>query len=373
MPSALPTDNALYKALDTYGIGTYDDLSDDTDKGEDSEESSMGPALPGTPNDIPPNEPYLGYPTMETPQGKHATGFSQFLFHNPILAKFILRADSVLPNDGSINPRGALNPNAKTKGGVLNGTDVVNTVSQHSELPDDGDNPSARSDYYDDMQTGGADLTTIDNIWPKEDSGAYVSGEESLPVPNSNTKYEDNYTSPMGNSDSGFVIEDQQVPRGFPSTEFTETVDYGKSNDETSIPGGQAVATGSTMKRIATDIAFVEELTTAFLKEHGKKDITRRAVTAFLQSTGHGDRQYIASDIMRCLKHNHNIVIPDVLDMFPVRMASGRMALAAIRDALFDLEFASLDDEPTARELNLCSSHISRVIQLLDSVSESSI
>lgn len=372
MPSALPTENSLSKTLDTYGLGPYDGARDEEPTGED-DETGVGPALPGIP-DLPLFEPYIGYPQAETSQGKHAT-FATVLASSPALRRHLcgINADSILPGDSDKTPRAPV-PNSRTKGGALAPTDVTNTVS-HTELPSDGNNPAARSDYYDEMQTGsGVVENSISDIWPAEDSGAYA-GEDSLPTPLSNDGITDNYTNPLGNSNSGFVIEDQNVPRGFPSTDFVETADYPKSNDG-AVPGGSLVATGkSDMSnnrgaRVATDIAFVEDLTSKFLKEHGKKNITRRAVTAFLQGAGHGDRQYIASDIVRCLRHNHNIIVPDALDIFPVKTASvSPNNLIGVYGTLLAMEMEHLGSPSVARELGTCASTIARTWDLLNRIS----
>lgn len=364
MPSALPTEDSLSKTLDTYGLGAYDGMRDEDAGGED-DETGVGPALPGIP-DLPIFEPYIGYPQSETPQGKHA--FSDILSSSPALRKHICRIDatSILPNDANITPR-IPSPESDIKGGVLAPTDVTNVVS-HTELPVDGNNPAARADYYDDMQTGGAEITlnSIGDIWPDEDTGSYA-GVDSLPTPTPNNSITENYTNPLGNSDSGFVVEDQNVPRGFPSTEFKENVDFPHSNDG-STPGGRLLATGRDhMNRVATDIPFVEELTSKFLKEHGKKNITRRAVTSFLQTEGHGDKQYIASDIVRCLKHSHNIIVPDALDIFPVKTAStSSNGLIGVYRTLLSMEIEYLDSPEVSRELGTCASTIARTIDILN-------
>lgn len=364
MAAGLPTDSAITKSVDTFGNGTYDSMSDDMLHGENDEETS-DPSLPGIPNHIH-YEPYISYPQSESSQEKHATLFFKKL--NNVLAAHIYKtADSSLPNDGNINPRGVTNPNSNTEGGVLAPTDVTSVVSQDgSELPSDSDNPAARSDYYDDMQTGAMpiQLNSIEDMFAKEDSGAYVSSE-SLPTSIHNDKYTDNTTSPLGNSDSGLVIEDQNVPYGFPTDPYKETSDTPKSNDG-SIPGGTLIASRKfTMNRKATDIKWVESLTSDFLKAHGKKNITRRAVTAFLQENGHGDRQYIASDIVRCLKHEHNIIIPDVLDIFPIKTASGSVDLNAVHSSILSMEIDYLNTPEVSKTLGDCAVNIASTIALL--------
>lgn len=366
MASALPTDSAMTKSLDVYGLGTYDGLRDGDLSGED-EENSSPPSLPGIP-DIVNYDPYIGYPQSENSQGKHAS-FSAIIKNNNVLSSSILGgkriAISGLPNDPNIIPRGVMDPNTKTEGGALSPTDVTDTTSNTS-LPSDTD-PSARSDYYDSMQSGSSiQFNSIEDMWAKEDSGAYVSSE-SLPTLPNNDQKTDNYTSPMGNYMSGFVVEDQSVPEGFPSEDFLENSSYPKSNTSDT-PGGNLLATRKHImdRRVATDINLVVELTGQFLKDHGKKNITRRAVTAFLQSSGNGDKQYIASDIIRCLKHNHNIIVPDALDVFPVKRASFVASLNSIHSSLVDLEIYHSDDKLVSNELGKCAVSIASIMSVMN-------
>lgn len=67
--------------------------------------------------------------------------------------------------------------------------------------------------------------------------------------------------------------------------------------------------------RKATNLELVGTLTTDFIKKYGKKDITRRHVMAFLKESGY--HQYLASDVVRCLKLRHDVHMADVLDQFP--------------------------------------------------------
>lgn len=365
MASALPTDDANTKALDVYGLGTYEGPRDGELNGEDDEETTA-PSLPGTPDPVY-YEPYIGYPQSYDSQGRHAS-FAEILSRNPILSGPILGkrtiAISGLPNDPNINPLGVINPNSNTKGGVLSPTDVTNTTS-NSQLPDDED-PPARTDYYDSMQSGSNPIQfdAIKDIWPSQDTGAYVSSE-SLPTPPNNDQKSDIYTNGIGNYMSGFVLEDQAVPEGFPSEDYLENSSYPQSNTDT-IPGGGIVAMqGRVMRHIATDIPFVENLTKQFLKDHGKKNITRRAVTSFLQDNGHGDKQYIASDIVRCLKHSHNIIVPDALDIFPVKTASMKNGLNEIHRELVAMEIRYSDNKLVSNEIGKCAVKIASIMSIL--------
>jgi len=279
MPSSLPTEDASSKMVDNFGIGPYDSPTNDDASGENDEETTS-PSLPGIPNMFE-FEPYIGYPQSETSQGKHAT-FSQLIRRYPNLAT------SILPNDANAPARGSNNPSDKTIDSLgLAPTDVTS----NSELPSEKDNPSARADYYDSMVMGAA----MSDMFADNDSGAYVSNEEdSLPSAATNDFISDNSLGAMGNSDSGYIVEDQAVPYGHPSPDFQDdSSDYQKSNNEFESKdaerandgsGGlmtfedldQAIAKTSSreasMNRTATDIEFVKDLTSKFIKAHGKRE-----------------------------------------------------------------------------------------------------
>lgn len=344
MPSTLPTDSALTKAVKDFGLGTYDSPRDSELHGEDDEKREPeGESLPQEGGPLDPFGPdrWLSYPEgPATSQGKHAS--------------------AELPGDEDRPPR-RRKPAEDTK------DDVVPSIAQ-SELPSEQDNPSARADYYDDMQIG----KSSDNMWADEDTGAYVSNEvESLPTPAENEMTMKNWLDAVGNAWSGYVVEDQNVPRGFPSEDFRENVNFPKTND----PGhGGRVLAGDDMRRTydsprtrqATDLQLVEELTKKFLKDHGKTNITRRAVTSFLQNNDRGDRQYLASDIIRCLKLKHKISIPDVLDIFPVSKTASRQAnhagLATTYEDLINLEIKHLHEPEAASAFRRCAANLARVM-----------
>jgi hypothetical protein len=352
MPSALPTAPALTKTVKTFGLGPYDAQRDDEMHGEDDEEREpVGETLPQAGGPLDPFGPdrYLSYPDgPSSSTGKHAS--------------------AILPGDENRPQRGR-----KLVEDTID--DDIPSVAV-SELPEEEDNPPARSDYYDPMHFG----KDSDNIWPDEDSGAYANDEEeSLPGAEHNDVTMKNWLDALGNAWSGYVCEDMNVPRGFPSEDYSENVDYQKTNDGTH--GGRVMA-GRIMRttyddpsesastpRTATDLKLVEELTKTFLKKHGKKGITRRAVTEFLQEEGRGDRQYLASDIVRCLKHSHKIVIPDVLDTFPVaKTASSRVNISAdsvlsnTYDQLIDLEIQNVHVPEIASVLRRCAATLVRAM-----------
>jgi hypothetical protein len=283
----------------------------------------------------------LGYPQSYTSQGKHAS--------------------ASLPGDVNIPPT-KRRPEDDTK------TNPVPSVAK-SGLPTDENNVSARSDYYDDMKIGKSRSKSFDDTWPDEDTGAYAS--ESLPNQPSQDAMMDDWLGALGNFWSGFIIEDQAVPTGFPTEDFKENADFKKTNELDH--GGRTMASSGiirrrNMYRMAIDLNLVGELTSAFIKKCGKVDITRRCITAFLQEEGFGDRQYLASDVIRCLKHRHKVTVADVLDQFPiVRKASG-VDLKKTKERILraSCEYNYESDESII--LRRCASHLSWVIRKLEKV-----
>lgn len=350
MSSSLPYDNALEKTVQQFGIGEYDsDSNEDGDHGEDSNKREpKGKSLPdggGGSIDLP--ETMLSYPT--TP-----TTFASVRYDDPYalwLARESIRTAD-LPGDADRPPVGR-----KQVQDTIN--DTVPSVSQ-SKLPNDGDNPSARSDYYDRMRQGleRAGDPKSSELWADEDSGAYAS--ESLPTPGKNDAEMDNSLGALGNSWSGRTVEDLSNPTGFPSTDYSENVDFDRSDLD---GGGKVMASGQ--RRVSTSIALVQELTAAFVKKCGKKDLTRRHVMAFLKEAGRS--QYFASDVIRCLKLSYNVHVKDVLDEFPVvKTASSATSLASIRDKLVDLEILHMSEADTAKELRRCAAALSDAVAITD-------
>lgn len=334
MSAGLPTEDASSKSVQDWGIGTYDSPLTG-DRGEDDEES----APKALPDDGGPLDPFgpdrlLSYPEDASSQGKHASGQS---------AMDRRRGFGALPGD-SDRPLQSRRPEDDTM------VDVLPTAS--SGLPSDSDNPSARADYYDRMQTGQIETRVPDDVWADEDSGAYAvesDGNSSLPGVSKNEFTMDDFLGALGNSWSGYETEDVSGPQGFPSTDFSENVDFDRSDlrDGGRLMAFQSSGMDSDMEghsyRRATNLELVGELASGFLKKNGKKDLTRRHVMAFLQESGHP--QYLASDVIRCLKHRHKVVVADVLDQFPVtREASSgfRSEVSAIREEMIRMEIENV-------------------------------
>lgn len=367
MSSALPTDSAWSKEVDNFGLGPYDGTSDSsTLKGEDDEaREPSGETLPdGGAKEDPGLEYYLSYPQEQTVWNKHSTGF--------------------LPGDLDRPPRGH-NPSSDTLEDVLptsgsadsvvggNGKDEdKDTEVSYSHLPS-GNLPSARSDYYDRTVLGSR---SFDSIYPDEDSGAYA-GEldedgSSLPGVEKNEVSMGDFLNALGNPWQGFVHEDISGPNGFPSEDFQENADFSRpdglgeliASDDISIA---LLRSGDNMgSRVSTDIKLVVGLTKDFIKKFGKKNIVRRHVLAFLQDAGLP--QYLASDIVRCLKHQHSVVIPDVMDTFPLaKIASaGRSDLGSVYRSLAELQARHSDDPEVLSTLGRCAAVVSGIMADLD-------
>lgn len=222
-----------------------------------------------------------------------------------------------------------------------------------TSLPSDANNPSARSDYYDQMTLG-----MNGDEWADEDTGVYADSQ--LPSPDKNETHVDNSLGALGNEWSGYVVEDLVDNPGFPSGEAFN-----------SPPHLRVCSSGNThmsTHRRATNLGLVGDLTSDFLKKFGKKDLTRRHVMAFLQNCG--QPQFLASDIIRCLKLRHSVFVKDVLDEFPVaKVAStGATSLASTRDSIVQLEVDNLANPELASELRRCAASISDVVALLERV-----
>jgi len=337
----MPTESAQSKAVKDFGIGTYDGQSDSDLHGEDDEERNSGKSLPDNGGPLDPFGPdrLLGYPQSYTSQGKHAS--------------------AELPGDPERPPtRRRMEDDTKTN--------PVPSVAK-SELPTDEDNVSARSDYYDDMKLGKS--KSFDDLWPDEDTGAYAS--ESLPNQPSHSALMDDWLGALGNFWSGFTIQDQSVPTGFPTEDFKENADYKKTNEPGH--GGYTMASDGIIRRrnmhqTAVDLDLVGELTSAFIRKCGKTNITRRCITAFLQDEGLGDRQYLASDIIRCLKLRHKITIADVLDQFPVTKQASDTNLKKTKERILHIACQRNYESDEAIVLRRCASRLSWVIRKLEKV-----
>jgi hypothetical protein len=121
--------------------------------------------------------------------------------------------------------------------------------------------------------------------------------------------------------------------------------------------------------RQATNINQVVALTKDFLKEAGKKGLTKRHVLAFLQSRGLP--QYLSSDIIRCLKLSHNVFVKDVLDEFPVARAAstaGNTTVARVRNKLIDLECRYVLQPEVAGVLRRLAANLTRALIDMDRI-----
>lgn len=369
MSSSLPSDYGPSKAVKDLGIGTYDSERDDNGShGEDSEEtksetSPRGKTLPdGGSVDVFGPDRLLSYP-------------STFSSENTAVAE--------LPGDIY---RDVTHQHPNTE----NFDSRVMTVTQ-SKLPSDEDNPAARSDYYDRMVTG------VNGEWPTEDKGVYAQSE--LPGVMKNEESMDNYLQGIGNWWSGYEVEDVSGSQGFPSTDFKENVDYDRSDLQ---DGGKIMASksvdrkqweqqmdealkiedphnkreailalyddlkrvGSSTMRKATNTNVVNDLTGKFLKDFGKKDLTRRHVVAFLHAAN--EPQYLASDIIRCLKLSHNIYIKDVMDEFPIAKTASNTSIASLRDKFIKLETDNILDKNLSDGFRRCAANLSIVLAQME-------
>ena len=354
MPAALPTDNAVDKAVDTFGIGTYDSQSDASgNHGEDSNvKEPAGKNLPdGGPPDVFSPDRLLSYP--DDPDMRTGSWWTGVFAAADLPGESDRDVTHAHPDMSSLDSR----VRSVSKGGRAD-------KSALSELPSDSGNPSARSDYYDKTVTGGTGDT-----WPKEDSGAYVSqeitSETSLPGVMKNEEVLDNGLQSLGNWQSGYEVEDISGRQGFPTTDFSENVDFDRSDLQ---DGGRVIASrGNDMKRTATNINLVNGLTSDFLKEFGKKGLTKRHVLSFLQKKG--EPQFLSSDIIRCLKLSHEVYVKDVLDEFPVaKKASGAPRLASVRDRLIQLEIDHISNPGVSSVYRRCAADLARVMADLERI-----
>ena len=437
MPSAIPTEDTVNKAVDTFGIGTYDSQRDETgDHGENSEKREPeGHSLPDDATKSPQtNDPeeWLSYPNE--PESRTVTNMvssaqqqepqddedeeeqvrSVFspdralaypdgadarlgtLWHRGFIAVAEMPGD-IDGNFQHFHPKtevydarvettadGSILPQEQGVDGRDPGHFTKKKTSQkstgHSELPDDGDNPAARSDYFDHMMPGhsGSSRKALfsDYVAPTEDMGAYAgkkkktSEESELPAPMKNEETRDNTLQSLGNWWQGKEIEDISSPYGFPATDFDENIDYDRSDNQdggTTVPLGdpKMFASGRTSMttRQATNIHQVVGLTKDFLKEAGKENLTKRHVLAFLQLRNLP--QYLSSDIIRCLKISHDIHVKDVLDEFPIaRKASAAIgtSIGRARHALIALECKHVLDPEVASVLRRCAANLTRAL-----------
>jgi hypothetical protein len=340
--TSLPTENADDKAVSDFGIGMYNVPVSKWYHGEDDEDlkSEALPNGPSLPDGGGPEDPFGPDRLLSYPQT-----FSSCIHDNEHEYEYDLddeTASAGLPGDFD-RP----SPSRRLQ------DDTIQTVAD-SKLPNDADNPSSRSDYYDHMNIG----IDISDVWADEDSGAWASNDKkSLPGVTKNNINMENELGALGNAWSGHVLEDVTGPYGFPATELSENADFPSSEND---DGGRVMASGGiSMTRLATNIKLVDELTTGFLKKFGKKDLTRRHVLAYLQTLGHP--QFLASDMIRCLKLRHSIYVKDVLDEFPVMKKASIEStnLDSVVDKIIDLAVLYRHNPDIVRTLRTCAAKVS--------------
>ncbi len=281
MPSQLPTTDTMGRKVKDFGVGTYDSPVQSEYNAEGDFET-VGESLPIKRDPRDDGDEIIGdayAPTSDISK----TGAAE------------------LPGDLGRSPKQRKKPEDSV---ILA---PIESVAQ-SDLPNDRNNPPARSDYY--------DRTKI--------------GDTMLPGPSNNDQSLERFLGSLGNWWSGWTENDMAQPTSFPGVDSSpeETDKY------TSVPMGIAGRKlgNRAMERQATNLELVGTLTSDFLKKNGKKGLTRRHVMAFLQTGGY--HQYLASDIIRCLQQRHNIHVADVLDQFPIstkKTASTSEKTAAIR------------------------------------------
>ena len=360
MPSTLPTENALGKAVNEFGIGTYDSDNGTSSRGEDDEDQNSENSLPGTQGTDPfgPDR-LLSYPGTFSSSSEILVDGYRVIAAEEYVKELVgrLKDSSILPGDQHSE---TTHRHPRTD----NVDSVVPSVS-NTKLPV-GHEPSQRADYYDNMKIG-----WTGDEWPDEDSGTYSSDEQdSLPGVVKNEVTLDNFLNSLGNYWSGTVTEDVSGPNGFPSEDFSENTDFTRndltrvSRTERTIPNNFMMETNNMSKHQATDIALISDLSNDFLKKFGKKDLTRRHVMTFL--SGLNRPQYMASDVIRCLKLRHSVFIKDVLDEFPIAKTASSGSLASVRDKMIELEINSILYPEVSYVFRRCAARISDVIADLE-------
>lgn len=400
--------------VNQFGLGPYDsDAEGEHGHGEDANEKVTKKSLPdGGGSDVQCPDRLMSYPDEHPVLSFNVrTRDGRVVDHEQLakeLADMIRSAAGMLPGD----------PDSDLGRGHGHGETVEDPVATAaSGLPDE--EPAARSDYFDDTVVG-----QNQELWPDEDSGAFAGehqAESALPGVSKNEVTMDDFLGALGNAWSGYEVEDVSGPQGFPTTDRVENVDFPKSNDGTS--GGRLVASkdenmstpksldsilaafgrgeitigglfdavrgtntpvlagtghtaGSLIDRVlrtssdtgetsrkATDLAKVGALAEEFLKEFGKKDLTKRHVLAFLQKKG--EPQFLSSDVIRCLKHRHEVYVKDVLDEFPVAKQASA-GLSSVRDRVISLEIENVRNPEVAKELRRVAAALTMVIVMTE-------
>jgi hypothetical protein len=372
MPSNLPSESAQPKAVRDFGIGPYDAALSDSLHGEDDEgQTPPKTSLPdGGGSTATPPELLISYPSNSSPRSSSA----------------------FVPGDYD---RPSSSPRDDRKRGVY--------LSQ-SKLPDGGD-AAARSDYYDHMTTGQSGEypagQSKDDIWPSEDQGAYASEEkESLPSPNKNDFSHGNTLESLGNFWSGYETEDLSQLTGAPnspdlyyektnepnsggtivsnvkpfhlnsvlSSYVKDEISLGETIDQLDIylKNADKVKSNLVVSKTATDLDTSGKLASEVLKEYGKKDLTRRQILEYLQKNNLGHKQFLASDIIRCLKHRHEVYVQDNMDTFPIAKNAGENTLKGIHAQIVNLHISHSIVPEASETLLKCSARIAKLMALVE-------
>lgn len=288
MPAQLPTTDTLDRAMNVFGNGTYD-RGPESEFREEGDFEARGESLPTQKSPAPrlrdPDDPVGGEQFSPVSDAGRCSSAS-------------------LPGDYDRPPRAKHKPEDST-------IQTVVESAAAAELPHDKNNPPARSDYYDQTKVG---ETQLPGVPKNEETMDKVTGG--------------------GNAWSGWELDDLAQVTSFPGTDRSPE----EADKYTSVPVGSKKHStapsraGVQMRKISTNLELVGTLTSDFIKKAGKSGITRRHVMAFLQENGY--HQYLASDIIRCLQHRHNVHVADVLDQFPVssKVASIDASAAMVKE-----------------------------------------
>ncbi len=341
MPSGLPTESALTKTVQTFGLGAYDFPQYGLEAGEDSNKRKSERALPdaGGPQDPFGPDRLLSYPDTvlaATVRFNDEDGVSVD-YESPV-------STAELPGDYSRPPTSAKHPETIR--------DPIMSVAE-SQLPSGG--KAVRTDYYDRMTTA----FSVDNYWNSDDTSVYAGEKHSLPGSEDNDAQISNGLNGIGNSWSNYIVEDQNVPYGHPSDTFDQGRNYQKTN-----------ASERRMNKVAVNVPQVRDFVKGLLSQYGKKDLTRRHIMAFLAK--HNAPQYLASDVVRCLDIDHGIVVRDVLDEFPAKVKTASnprlssTSLNQVRNTLIDLECRYLTDVEASDQYRFAAAELAHVLAVLD-------
>lgn len=349
MPSSVPTESAIDKSMDPFGLGTYDYPESSKDEmGENSNKKQPGKSLPDAGGPLDPFGPdrLLSYPQSTSTASNRRRDRSEVLDLSEHSSSAMLPGQNLDYEEGGSHEL------------FLNPTRPMSV--SHSNLPV-GNEPRAVADYYDRLSTTYDIFADHSGDTFASDSSEVTekSSSDSLPSLPENSSKVDNYLGALGNYWSGYNVQDQNVDAGFPSDKYWDIGRYQQLN-----------ASEAKMNKLATNVPVVRGLTKVFLKDFGKKDLTRRHVMAFL--TKASQPQYLASDIIRCLALDHNIFVRDVLDEFPVRTASNDniSRLASIRGILVDLEADHIRDPSASLEFRYAAAEITKSIAALERLGE---